>query len=129
MLLVRYTSGEAVERAIAVVRTQYGGRNAKLDIQLETLYDNREKLCAYHITQFETWGKKASVLSEVFNSLVKGGNEFRYTRTLMQYVLAKLANSCVLLQSDSACQQLHRNLDAHHELDDDIRRRNSGAYP
>ena len=108
MLLVRYTSGEAVERAIGAVRTKFGGRNAKLDTQLETLYENREKLCAYHITQFETWGKKASVLSEVFNSLVKGGNEFRYTRILLQYGLAKLANTCCsrILRANNYIQSL-----------------------
>lgn len=73
----RYTSEEALSRDITALRQTYSGLNAKLATQLTTLFDNRHKLCAFYITRFKTFGKKASVLAEVANSQIKGGNEFR----------------------------------------------------
>ena len=94
----RYPSDAALSHDITTLRQTYGPLNAKLATQLTTLFDMRQKLCAFHITKFKTFGKKASVLAEVANSAIKGGNEFRSHHMLYGYTCSMLMP---LMQSHS----------------------------
>ena len=72
----RYTDASQLETDLSALQTRFGSLNERLCSSLQELYDARQKLCAFFTTQTLNNGKSSSQLSEVFNSSVKGGNEY-----------------------------------------------------
>jgi hypothetical protein len=72
----RYTDASQLEMDLLALETRFGSLNDRLRSSLQELYNARQKLCAFFTTQTMNNGKSSSQLSEVFNSSLKGGNEY-----------------------------------------------------
>jgi hypothetical protein len=100
----------------------YKGRNAKLDIVLDTLKKYRVQLCAYHTKQIFGFGKTSSQLSECWNSQIKGGNSYsRYLRAQgFIETLIHIATS-MRIYVDETITRIRECLTAKHVVSDWIR--------
>jgi hypothetical protein len=117
-----YFDDAALVQDIDATHRLYKGKNAKLDIVLDTLKNHRFQLCAFHTKKLFGFGKSSSQLSECWNSQIKGGNTYSRFLRAQGFIetLIHMATS-MRIYVDETIDRINACVTAKHVVSDWIR--------